>query len=56
VTPVRSIVGDVRRLCDVREAVRGVDSVIHTAGLVSFGTFPDLEAMEQVNVLGRYPG
>lgn len=50
---MRSVVGDVRKLSDVRGAMEGVDAVIHTAGLVSFGTFPDVAAMQEVNVKGR---
>lgn len=52
VIPVKSVVGDVRKLSDVRIAMEGVDAVIHTAGLVSFGTFPDVINMQEVNVKG----
>ena len=52
-TPIKSIVGDVRKLTELRTAMKDVSTVIHTAGLVSFGTFPDTESMEQVNVKGR---
>ena len=39
---------------DLKEAFEGVDTVFHTAGLISFGTHPDFEAMIQVNVYGKY--
>lgn len=48
-----SRVGDIRVMSDVDEALDGVDVVIHTAGLVSFGTLPDVTGMEQVNVKGE---
>lgn len=50
--PVKTIVGDVRKLTEVRSVMKDVDTVIHAAGLISFGTFPDLESMDQVNVKG----
>ena len=50
--PLTSIIGDISLAADVTDALRGVDSVIHTAGIVSLGTFPDMEAMEAVNVTG----
>ena len=31
-----------------------VNCVIHVAGLVSYGTFPDYRNMERVNVDGMY--
>ena len=49
---MKTIIGDVRKLATLREAMTGVDTVIHTAGVVSFGTFPDLISMEEVNVKG----
>lgn len=52
VVPIRSIVGDIRSLSDLREAMNDVDMVIHTAGLVSFGTFPQTALMQEVNVKG----
>lgn len=52
VVPIKSIVGDIRNLSDLREAMNGVDMVIHTAGLVSFGTFPQSDLMQEVNVKG----
>lgn len=54
VVPIKSIVGDIRNLSDLREAMNGVDMVIHTAGLVSFGTFPQSDLMQEVNVKGIY--
>lgn len=45
--------GDITRLDDVAQALAGVDTVIHTAGVISVGTFPDIEAMEAVNVTGK---
>ena len=51
--PVKSIVGDLRSKSDLNDALKGVGTVIHTAGVVSFGTFPDHEAMEHVNVKGK---
>ncbi|XP_013421694.1 3 beta-hydroxysteroid dehydrogenase type 7-like, partial [Lingula anatina] len=50
--PIKSFVGDVRSLHDLLKAFDGVDTVIHTAGLISYGTFPDLEGMQQINVKG----
>ena len=52
--PVRSIVGDVRKLTELRLATRDVTAVIHTAGVVSFGTFPDVKAMNDVNAKGAF--
>jgi len=49
---VRSIVGDVRKLTELRIATHDVTTVIHTAGVISFGTFPDIEAMKDVNAKG----
>ena len=51
--PQKSIVGDLCRAEEVKEAVKGVDAVIHTAGVISFGVFPNYEAMEAVNVKGQ---
>ena len=50
----KHIVGDIKNKDDLKEALQGVDTVFHTAGLVSFGTHPDFEGMIQVNVYGRY--
>ena len=52
--PISSTVGDLRQLPDLIRALDGVDSVIHTAGLISFGTFPDYQGMEEINVKGKY--
>ena len=38
----------------VRRAMWDVNCVIHVAGLVSYGTFPDYRNMERVNVDGMY--
>ena len=54
--PVRVFVGDVSRMEEVREAVRGADAVIHTAGLVTFSVSPDLDALHRVNVRGTHAG
>ncbi len=51
--PVVSRVGDIRDEKQVQEAMKGVDTVFHTAALVSFGTHPDFNGMEQVNVTGE---
>ncbi len=51
-----STVGDIRDEKQVQEALRGVDTVFHTAALVSFGTHPDFKGMEQVNVTGDSHG
>ena len=48
------ISGDVTSSQDVTEALQGVDTVIHTAGVISFGTFPDYVAIEAVNVKGTF--
>jgi len=52
VIPMRSVVGDVRKLTELRIATRDVTTVVHTAGVVSFGTFPDNQAMNDVNARG----
>ena len=49
---MRSMIGDVRKLTELRLATRDVTTVIHAAGLVSFGTFPANEAMNDVNTKG----
>ena len=49
---VTSIVGDLTKAEQVLAAFEGVTCVIHTAALVSVGTFPDVEAMQRVNVDG----
>ncbi|ESN92520.1 hypothetical protein HELRODRAFT_89375, partial [Helobdella robusta] len=50
--PMRQIIGDVTKLDEVRRALKGVDSVVHTAGLVEFGSCPDVERLMEVNVKG----
>ena len=44
--------GDIRSREDVQKALQGVDTVFHTAGLISFGTHPDIQGMEEINVKG----
>ena len=46
------IIGDITKKEDVKEAVKGVDYVIHTCGYVSIQTFPDAVGMEKINVEG----
>ena len=50
--PVTSITGDLTKAEQVLAAFEGVTCVIHTAALVSVGTFPDVEGMQRVNVNG----
>jgi hypothetical protein len=50
--PVNSIVGSITDWHAVESACTGVTSVIHVAGLISFGTFPDNSRMEKVNIAG----
>ena len=52
--PVRSFIGSVEDPNIVRKACHGVTSVYHIAGLISYGTFPDYDAMERVNVQGSF--
>ena len=52
--PLKCITGDSRLYDDVIQAVEGVDVVIHTAGIVSIGPFPDVLAMQNVNIKGRF--
>lgn len=51
---VKSLVGDISNSEFVHKALKGVHSVIHVAGVVSWGTFPDYESMERVNVRGNH--
>ena len=53
--PVKAISADIRDLGEVVAAVKGVDAVIHSAGVVSYGLFPDQDEMEAVNVQGEWP-
>nr|WGV39910.1 HSD3B [Sinohyriopsis cumingii] len=50
--PVISIVGSVSDVITVETACKGVDSVVHVAGLVDFSLFPDMKKLESVNVKG----
>ena len=50
--PVTSMVGSVTEPAVMRKACKGVSSVYHIAGLISYGTFPDYSAMQRVNVQG----
>ena len=52
--PEKHIVGDIKNKDDLTKAFEGVDTVFHTAGIVSFGTHPDIEGMMRVNVHGKY--
>ncbi|XP_005094948.2 uncharacterized protein LOC101847324 [Aplysia californica] len=52
VKPIKSLVGSITDADFVTRALRGADCVMHVAGLVSFGTFPDFQNMEKVNVQG----
>ena len=49
---VTSHKGSITDIEDVTKALTGVNSVIHVAGLISFGTFPDTTAMQAINVKG----
>ncbi|XP_076435045.1 3 beta-hydroxysteroid dehydrogenase/Delta 5--_4-isomerase type 4-like [Babylonia areolata] len=49
---VTSHVGSVTDSAVMQRVTKGVNSVIHIAGLVSYGTFPDFQGMERVNVDG----
>lgn len=51
--PLTSIVGSVTDYGVVEKACRKVSSVFHVAGLISFGTAPDIDAMFQINVNGK---
>ena len=50
------ISGDVTSAQDVTEALQGVDTVIHTVGVISIGSLPDYVTMETVNVKGILTG
>ncbi len=54
VIPVKSIVGDIRKLAEVSRALHGADCVLHIAGIISIGTFPDVSAMQAINVEGKF--
>ncbi|KAH9525620.1 3 beta-hydroxysteroid dehydrogenase/Delta 5--_4-isomerase type 3 [Bulinus truncatus] len=49
---VRSIVGSVTDAELMTRSLKGATSVIHVAGLISWGTFPDVAGMQEVNVRG----
>ncbi|XP_033748087.1 3 beta-hydroxysteroid dehydrogenase/Delta 5--_4-isomerase type 4-like [Pecten maximus] len=50
--PVTSALGNICDLQTVQQACKGVTTVLHVAGMVSYGTFPDIEGMQRVNVQG----
>ncbi|KAK6190918.1 hypothetical protein SNE40_002684 [Patella caerulea] len=50
--PTKTILSSVNDICGVRQAIHGADSVIHVAGLISYGTFPDINGMEKINIEG----
>ena len=49
---VSSVVVDVCDVSGVKDALRGVDAVIHTAGIISVSTYPEDGAMYRTNVKG----
>ena len=48
-----SIQGDIGNLQQFSRAVKGADCVIHIAGVISIGTYPNMKAMRAVNVDGK---
>ncbi|XP_053394154.1 3 beta-hydroxysteroid dehydrogenase/Delta 5--_4-isomerase-like [Mercenaria mercenaria] len=50
--PISSVIGSVTDLSILAEALKGVDSVYHIAGKISYGTFPDFKGMYNINVEG----
>lgn len=52
--PLTSMVGSVTDYRVVEEACQKVTSVFHVAGLISFGTAPDIDAMFEINVMGIF--
>ena len=54
VVNIASLVGDIRALPEVERALAGADAVIHSAGLVSSSSDPDVEALRLVNVQGIF--
>lgn len=52
VKPVKEFIGDVCDPSKVKDALRGANTVIHIAGLVSFDTFPEIEKMNRINISG----
>lgn len=51
---MRSFLGDIRNVSDIISAVDGVDYVIHVAGLISVGNFPDEIGLEEINRQGEF--
>ncbi|KAI8782543.1 3 beta-hydroxysteroid dehydrogenase [Biomphalaria glabrata] len=49
---VKYIEGSVTDAKFLAHSLKGATSVIHVAGLISWGTFPDFQGMEEVNVKG----
>ena len=49
---MKEILGDVRQLSELREAFKGVSSVIHAAGAVEFGFNSKLDKLREINVKG----
>ena len=49
---VEHAVGDITDAASVREAMRGVDAVYHTAAFVGFGGASDADRLHAVNVVG----
>lgn len=50
--PMKEILGDVRHLSELREAFKGVSSVIHAAGAVEFGCNSTLDKLREINIKG----
>ena len=51
--PMKSTQGDIGNLQQFSRAVKGADCVIHVAGVISIGTYPNMKAMRAVNVDGK---
>ena len=51
--PILSCEGCVTDFNTISKALQGVDTVYHIAGKISFGTFPDIKGMYQINVEGN---
>ncbi len=54
VKATKCVVGDITDAQFVSRALAGAHSVYHVAGVVSVGTFPDVDTMEAVNVQGKH--
>ena len=52
--PEKRIVGDIRSKKEVTKALEGVDTVFHTAAMISYGTHPNFQGMQEINVKGTY--